>query len=128
MGLDTPLPKMIQSKTVMPTTPEQREQNRKRMADLRMRAVKRLGDKCAACGTTDLSVLQIDHKYSNGYAERTVRSLYMIHKYITLGRNLDQYLLLCANCHKRATRERGEKARRFATGKNCPLNIKLYGD
>jgi hypothetical protein len=68
---------------------------------LRIQAVKALGGRCADCGTTDLSVLQINHIHGGGGKEaKQRRSVSTFYKNIIDGYRPDLNLL-CANCNIR---------------------------
>lgn len=66
---------------------------------LRVAAVNKLGGCCAHCGITDLRVLQIDHVYGGGTAERKIMSSRWNHLAKVLDDTDNRYQLLCANCN-----------------------------
>lgn len=80
----------------------------------RAKIIECLGNQCAACGCTDLAVLQIDHINGDGGEHRkSAHSPYTeILKDISSGR----YQSLCANCHSVKIYERKE---RTGSGKTC---------
>ena len=75
-----------------------------------------LGNQCTRCGIDDTRVLQVDHVHGTGFVDRnkfgngsvvslvsqsvTYRDYFYAH--------LDEYQLLCANCHILKTREAGD--------------------
>src|SRR5689334_6775941 len=70
----------------------------------RRRVIEMLGSRCYNCGNTDIRVLQIDHRYNDGYKlKRGGRIRGFDEKHfaaIIRGDDpLHRYTLLCANCH-----------------------------
>lgn len=75
-----------------------------------------LGNKCVRCGMEDHRVLEIDHVNGNGAEERR---MYGGNSFVELVihngmfreyfySHLDEYQILCANCHTIKTIENGE--------------------
>lgn len=74
----------------------------------RVLALRRLGNKCVRCGYCDIRSLHIDHVFSDGHIERTLRK--SVNKKIAEAAiDLSRYQLLCANCNwiKRLEQEEG---------------------
>jgi hypothetical protein len=61
-----------------------------------------LGGICAACGEKDSDVLDIDHVYDDGAAERKAnKRKNIIYQLLAEGVDLSRYQLLCKNCNWR---------------------------
>jgi 5-methylcytosine-specific restriction endonuclease McrA len=76
-----------------------------------------LGGKCANCGNTDKTVLQIDHTKNNGAVHRkslgTKGGPAMLVDICKSFRHFSKdYQLLCANCHVKKTAREQMKARK----------------
>jgi len=80
--------------------PRTSDQLRKAFQDVRIRALKAIGDNCVHCGYSDVRALQIDHIHGGGHAERKTQSSGTGYYYFIL-HNPDKkkYQVLCANCN-----------------------------
>jgi hypothetical protein len=68
------------------------------LRNLRNKVLEKLGGKCVQCGFSDWRALQVDHKNSDGAAER--RESKSITQYLkSILKNSDCYQILCANCN-----------------------------
>lgn len=68
----------------------------------RIRVLEKLGGKCADCGTTDVRLLQINHKDGNGHQERLRmidRGTVMEAEIDNGNRSTEDLDLRCANCN-----------------------------
>ena len=68
----------------------------------RMKAIERLGGKCAMCGFDDYRALQIDHVNGGGNQQRKEIGQSRMMREIELMRDetlFENYQLLCANCN-----------------------------
>lgn len=74
---------------------------------LRAQALKHLGNRCKRCGISDSRVLQIDHVFGGGTAQRRLVSRWMFLK-IVLADAAGSYQLLCANCNVKKKVENNE--------------------
>jgi hypothetical protein len=81
--------------------------HRRHALEVRLAALEILGGKCIVCGTTDVRVLDIDHKHGGGTKERKLGIHHrMLERMIIAGKvDLDHYQILCANDHRVKTYE-----------------------
>ena len=79
-----------------------------RRYDIRMRLkiLFSLGAKCSRCGLSNIKLLQIDHKNSNGNKERKEMSHCTFYRRVL--NHLEEYQLLCPNCNQLKRYEKGE--------------------
>lgn len=75
------------------------EMSRRSRATTRALAFEALGNKCAWCGLTTPSVLEIDHINGGGHAEVNSRR----HSIRAAKGDVEGLQLLCANCHREKT-------------------------
>jgi 5-methylcytosine-specific restriction endonuclease McrA len=78
----------------------------KREVRSRVTVLLNLGGCCAACGTTNLRLLQIDHRDGGGHQERIKDGLFgkgLVRAILSGARATDDLQLLCANCHQLKT-------------------------
>lgn len=68
-----------------------------RSAKLRAEAMDALGNVCKDCGHSDTRVLQFDHIAGGGRAHRKKQGGY--HYWRTVLDRIEEFHLLCANCH-----------------------------
>jgi len=80
---------------------QMRESARRYRASLHPRVIAMLGGKCAACGTTDLRDLQINHiNHGGSFEVRHYPSVYSFYLAILRGeRSTEDLEVLCANCN-----------------------------
>lgn len=76
----------------------------------RLEAIELLGSKCVRCGEQDVRVLQINHRRNNGNhhqgKDRGANSgPQLARKIVARTVSLDDFELLCANCHMIVTYE-----------------------
>jgi len=88
----------------------------KSSSGIRKKAVEVLGGKCVRCGFTDIRALQIDHVNGGGQKEhRSIGSMAVYRKIIqkhSMGENIKDYQVLCANCNWIKRWENGETKKR----------------
>lgn len=87
--------------------PELSLYNQKKLLKYRLLVFKRLGNKCERCGIENFKVLQIDHRFNDGAADRKKNksvSGYCAYKRLLELPDLESnFSLLCANCHAEKT-------------------------
>ncbi len=78
------------------------------ISKLRLAAIKALGSKCVRCGESNILILDIDHIKGDGGFKRKLKGYYRILKEIVAGLNLENYQILCKNCHRIKTLENND--------------------
>ncbi len=73
------------------------ESQRIRYWKLRLKALKKLGGYCVACGIDDVRVLQINHKLGDGKKDRGLGQSLL--KAIVYGDLTKDFDIRCANCN-----------------------------
>lgn len=70
-------------------------------AQLRSEMIEAYGKKCACCGESEKTFLQLDHIYNDGHLDRKTNktSAKLFAKLKAVGWPNDRYQLLCANCN-----------------------------
>ena len=76
-----------------------KDYRRRREQELRRQVLELLGDKCAACGFSDIRALEIDHIDGGGYRAKLHVSVLRRYKNILEARGEGRQLL-CANCNQ----------------------------
>ncbi len=75
----------------------------KRVREIRLSIIEKLGNKCAKCGFSDIRALQIDHIKGDGAKERKEAggSVGIYYRIIKLSdkQMKSKYQILCANCN-----------------------------
>lgn len=75
----------------------------------RIFAIEKLGGKCVHCGNSDDRVLEIDHVLPlSKEEEKRIHAHYVFKEILEHDTPGLKYQLLCANCHKIKTIEKGE--------------------
>lgn len=95
-----------------------REWKRKEREKLRMKAIKILGGKCAKCNEDDLIVLEIDHinpilRGRNELMMSRKSGINLTRKIVSGKVSIEEYQLLCANCHRRKTFKERKKYKNY---------------
>lgn len=86
--------------------PDKNRDTKKRYRDRKRKdAILVLGGACLSCGNSDPRVLEIDHVEGGGTADRKGGQIAILNKVIS---GEPGFQLLCANCHKIKTHEKGE--------------------
>lgn len=81
----------------------------------RVELIRRMGNKCAKCGETDLKVLHVDHKFGQGYIENEIfgNTDNMYSYYLRYFNDESPFLqVLCMNCNIKKRIENKETAGR----------------
>ena len=93
--------------------------------ELKTQCFEKLGNKCVGCGTTDQSVLCIDHKYNNGQSERASGiSNIRIQRKVLEGS--DEYQLLCFNCNLKKSITREDRQELTGELRQCQICAKDF--
>jgi len=72
----------------------------------KLEAYRLLGNSCSCCGFSEISCLQIDHKYDDGNVHRReLNGGSKIYRYVITNwdKEKDRFQLLCGNCHNSKT-------------------------
>ena len=75
------------------------EARRQYHGQIRLQALRAIGDKCVACGYLDERALQIDHIKGGGSADRKKYKGTSYYYFILNNPDLSKYQVLCANCN-----------------------------
>ncbi len=89
---------------------------RKKHAEIRMKCLDLLGNKCVRCGFTDKRALNIDHV--NGGGSKEAHSFKNGYEYLkkileAIKNRSDKYQLLCSNCNQIKKHENNEVAKKY---------------
>jgi len=83
------------------------------MSNKRLELIKKFGGKCVACNESDPIVLDFDHIFDDGAAERReLRRMNIIRHLSKPSTDLSKYQLLCKNCNWRKEYFRRKNANR----------------
>jgi hypothetical protein len=80
--------------------------------EIRAQIITALGGKCVECGISDIRVLDVDHKFGQGYRDRKFYSGLSYYKMVLRNLCFGEFQILCANHHRIKTHERLENTGR----------------
>lgn len=91
---------------------KQAKSARKYQLSLKVKVLKKLGDKCVRCGFSDARALQVDHINGGGCKDLRSRGRSARYREI-LGSKKNRHQLLCANCNWIKRSENNESTRKY---------------